>query len=117
MASHFQEDITGSRTTCFRPKPLFKPRPTIYAGGESAAAKDLIARKCDAYLMHGDPAAMVGEKIADMRARRAQNGLPPMSFGVAGYAIMRETEKEAKAERESPTFANRPVDSPTISNG
>jgi FMNH2-dependent dimethyl sulfone monooxygenase len=81
-----------------QPKPLSKPRPTIYAGGESAAAKDLIARKCDAYLMHGDPAARVGEKIADMRARRAQNGLPPMSFGVAGYAIVRETEKEAKAE-------------------
>ena len=79
---------------------LSKPRPTIYAGGESAAAKDLIAKKCDAYLMHGDPAARVGEKIADMRGRRGQNGLPPMSFGVAVYAIVRETEKEAKYESQ-----------------
>src|SRR5258707_10124612 len=31
------------------PKPVQRPRPTIYAGGESPPAKDLIARKCDAY--------------------------------------------------------------------
>src|SRR5947199_359562 len=37
------------------PKPLSRPRPTLYAGGESEAAKQLIARACDAYLMHGDP--------------------------------------------------------------
>jgi len=29
--------------------------PTIYAGGESDAAKTLISSKCDAYVMHGDP--------------------------------------------------------------
>src|ERR671929_1830836 len=34
-----------------QPKPLSRPRPVIYAGGESEAAKDLIARKCDAYVM------------------------------------------------------------------
>ena len=28
---------------------------TIYAGGESDAAKTMIARQCDAYVMHGDP--------------------------------------------------------------
>ncbi|MDQ6634738.1 MAG: LLM class flavin-dependent oxidoreductase, partial [Gemmatimonadota bacterium] len=37
------------------PKPARRPRPTIYAGGESEAAKTLIAAKCDAYVMHGDP--------------------------------------------------------------
>src|SRR3989440_11096620 len=37
------------------PKPVSRPRPTLYAGGESEAAKQLIARTCDAYLMHGDP--------------------------------------------------------------
>jgi FMNH2-dependent dimethyl sulfone monooxygenase len=81
------------------PKPASKPRPCLYAGGESAAAKDLIAEKCDAYLMHGDPPERVGEKIADLRGRRAKHaGLPPMKFGVAGYAIVRETEREAAEE-------------------
>ena len=73
-------------------------RPTFYAGGESDTAKNLIAAKCDAYLMHGDPPEIVGRKIADMRARREALGLPPMSFGVSGYAVVRDTDDEARRE-------------------
>jgi FMNH2-dependent dimethyl sulfone monooxygenase len=80
------------------PKPVSQPRPTIYAGGESTAAKELIAQKCDAYLMHGDPPERVAEKIADLKERRARHNLPPMKFGVAGYAVVRETEREAEDE-------------------
>ena len=82
-----------------QPKPLSQPRPTLYAGGESPAAKELIAEKCDAYLMHGDPPERVREKIADLRERRARHNLPPLKFGVAGYAIVRETEREAQDEQ------------------
>jgi FMNH2-dependent dimethyl sulfone monooxygenase len=80
------------------PKPISQPRPTLYAGGESPAAKELIAEKCDAYLMHGDPPERVREKIVDLRERRAKHNLPPLKFGVAGYAIVRETEREAQDE-------------------
>lgn len=80
------------------PKPVSKPRPTLYAGGESETAKNLIADKCDAYLMHGDPPEIVGKKITDMRRRRENAGLPPMTYGVAGYAIVRDSEAEAKKE-------------------
>ncbi len=81
-----------------QPKPVTKPRPTIYAGGESETAKNLIAKTCDAYVMHGDPPSRIREKIADMAARREKFGLPPMIYGVAGYSIVRNTEGEAKAE-------------------
>ncbi|MFO0801952.1 MAG: LLM class flavin-dependent oxidoreductase [Gemmataceae bacterium] len=81
-----------------QPKPATKPRPVIYAGGESEAAKNLIARTCDAYVMHGDPPERIKEKIADMRIRREKFGLGPMIYGVAGYSIVRNTESEAKAE-------------------
>jgi FMNH2-dependent dimethyl sulfone monooxygenase len=80
------------------PKPVSQPRPTLYAGGESPAAKELIAEKCDAYLMHGDPAERVGEKIKDLRERRAKHNLPPLKYGVAGYAVVRETQREAEDE-------------------
>jgi FMNH2-dependent dimethyl sulfone monooxygenase len=80
------------------PKPVSQPRPTLYAGGESPAAKELIAEKCDAYLMHGDPAERVGEKIKDLRERRARHNLPPLKYGVAGYAVVRETQREAEDE-------------------
>lgn len=80
------------------PKPVSQPRPTLYAGGESPAAKELIAEKCDAYLMHGDPPERVGEKIKDLRERRAKHNLPPLKYGIAGYAVVRETQREAGDE-------------------
>jgi FMNH2-dependent dimethyl sulfone monooxygenase len=81
-----------------QPKPLSQPRPVIYAGGESEAAKNLISQKCDAYVMHGDPPQKIREKIRDLSERRERWGLPPMQFGVAAYAIVRDSEKEAQAE-------------------
>jgi len=84
--------------TVLEPKPIRQPRPTIYAGGESDAAKNLIALKCDAYVMHGDTPEYVAAKIADMRERRERFGLPPMQYGVAGYAIVRDSEAEVKRE-------------------
>jgi FMNH2-dependent dimethyl sulfone monooxygenase len=81
-----------------QPKPITQPRPFIYAGGESDAAKELIAAKCDAYVMHGDPPQRIREKIADMSARRERMGLPRMTFGVASFFIVRDTEGEAKKE-------------------
>ena len=82
------------------PKPLRKPRPTIYAGGESEAAKNLIARDADAYVMHGDPPARITEKITDMRQRRERlsPGAQPLLFGVAGYVVCRHSEEEARRE-------------------
>ena len=81
-----------------QPKPLARPRPTIYAGGESEAAKEMIARLCDAYVMHGDPPDKIRRKIEDMSARRARHGLPSLKFGVAAYVIVRDTEEEAQRE-------------------
>jgi len=89
------------------PKPIARAdraRPTVYAGGESEAAKDMIARQCDAYVMHGDPPERIAPKIADMRRRREQTAealghdLPPLRFGVAGYVIVRDSEAQARAE-------------------
>ncbi len=80
------------------PKPATQPRPVIYAGGESEAAKNLIAQKCDAFVMHGDPPEKIREKVADMSERRERLGLPRMQFGVAAYAIVRDTEREAQQE-------------------
>ena len=94
------------------PKPVRKP--VVYAGGESEAAKTMIVNQCDAYVMHGDTVEVIAEKIADMRERRAKTGKPPMIFGMAAYAIVRDSEEEARAEvarittldPNAPGFAN-----------
>ncbi len=84
--------------TVLEPKPVRKPRPPIYAGGESEAAKRLITRECDAYVTHGDPVERVIPKVADIQQRRVALGLEPMLYGMAAYAIVRENEDHAQRE-------------------
>ncbi|HXS14081.1 MAG TPA: LLM class flavin-dependent oxidoreductase [Acidobacteriaceae bacterium] len=88
-------------------------RPTLYAGGESETAKNLIAAKCDAYLMHGDDPSTIAAKVADMKQRRAQHAdLPPLIFGVTGYCIVRDSEAEANREVDRITAQPDPAHSP-----
>ena len=89
-----------------QPKPVRQPRPVLYAGGESEAAKNLIARQCDAYVMHGDSPERVRAKVEDMSERRDRMGLGPMQFGVAGYAIVRHSHEEAQRELARITDVN-----------
>ena len=102
--THDRFSFEGERYTVkdaiLEPKPVSTPRPTLYAGGESEAAKSMIASQCDAYVMHGDPVEAIAPKIADMESRRAQAGGPDMQFGMAAYAIVRDSEAEAKKELE-----------------
>jgi len=95
------------------PCSLIPGRPTLYAGGESETAKNLIAAKCDAYLMHGDDPSTIAAKIADMKQRRANHPeLPPLIFGVTGYCIVRDSESEAQQEVERITSQPDPTKSP-----
>jgi FMNH2-dependent dimethyl sulfone monooxygenase len=94
----FAGDYYKIEDAVMQPKPIKKP--VIYAGGESEKAKDTIARLCDAYVMHGDEPAKVKTKIDDIKARREKLNLPPMIYGVAGYAVVRDSEAEVKKEIE-----------------
>ncbi len=69
--------------------PLLEFEHEFRADGEAAGADAEPA-----------PPLRLAEQIADMRRRRAATGLAPMVFGVAGYAIVRETEREAQQEIE-----------------
>ncbi len=69
-------DLEGA---VMEPKPA--RIPTIYMGGESPKAKEIISGK-----------------VTDMNARRSALGLPPLRFGVSGYVICRDTEQAAQAE-------------------
>lgn len=94
----FQGKYYQVKDNVLQPKPVTKPRPPIYAGGESEAAKDLIASTCDGYVMHGDSPERIAARIADLSERREKKGLPPMQFGVAAYSIIRDTEQKVKTE-------------------
>ncbi|NCD69754.1 LLM class flavin-dependent oxidoreductase [Mucilaginibacter agri] len=97
---NFEGKYYQVKDNVLQPKPVSDPRPPIYAGGESEAAKDLISSTCDGYVMHGDSPELIGKRIADMRERRDKKGLPPMKYGVAAYSIIRNSEQEVKHEIE-----------------
>jgi FMNH2-dependent dimethyl sulfone monooxygenase len=94
----FEGEFFRVEDAVLEPKPVQTPRPFVWAGGESPAGRDLIARRCDGWLTHGAPPEDVAPKVADMRRRREELGLPPLGFGAAGYVVVRDTEAEAEAE-------------------
>jgi FMNH2-dependent dimethyl sulfone monooxygenase len=81
------------------PKPVQRPNPILYAGGESERGKQTITSSCDAYVMHGGTVEEIARKIQDMKQRRAAAGKESLSaFGMAAYIVCRDTEEEAQAE-------------------
>ncbi|KUP08109.1 alkanesulfonate monooxygenase [Bacillus coahuilensis p1.1.43] len=81
------------------PKPVQKPHPVLYAGGESEKGKNTIIEHCDAYVMHGGTVSEIREKVNDMKQRRSKTTTIPLSsFGMAAYVICRDTEEEALEE-------------------
>ncbi len=85
------------RQATLAPKPHRSPHPTIYAGGESDAGKDLAASIADVYLLNGRPLEELAPIIVDMTGRAAVRGRT-LRYGTAAFVICRETEEAARAE-------------------
>jgi FMNH2-dependent dimethyl sulfone monooxygenase len=81
---------------------ILEPKPAkavdVYMGGESPRALDVIAQHGDAYVMHGDPPEVTGDRIRRISELRESAGKPPLRFGLSGFVIVRDTEAEARAE-------------------
>jgi alkanesulfonate monooxygenase SsuD/methylene tetrahydromethanopterin reductase-like flavin-dependent oxidoreductase (luciferase family) len=87
------------RNATIAPKPIQRPHPTIYAGGESEAGRDLAASVADVYLLNGRPLEELAPIIADLDRRAAERGRR-LRYGIAGFVICRPTEAAAQAELE-----------------
>jgi len=79
------------------PKPISRPRPVIYAGGESEAAKNLIAHDamptCCMAIRRIGFARNFRYAVAPRKTQLATD-----AYGVAAYVIVRSTEEEAQKE-------------------
>ncbi|SNT03712.1 LLM class flavin-dependent oxidoreductase [Rhodococcoides kyotonense] len=81
------------------PKPA--AIPPIFAGGESESGRESIATFADSYVLHGGTVDEVRTKIADMNTRSQRIHQRDMAeFGMSCFVIVRDTEKEARAELE-----------------
>lgn len=89
------------------PKPVQRPHPILYAGGESEKGKQIISSLCDAYVIHGHTVEEAKAKISDMKSRRKEAGREPFkTIGMAAYVISRDTEEEAQEELKRITTVN-----------
>jgi FMNH2-dependent dimethyl sulfone monooxygenase len=79
------------------PKPLTRPSPPIFQGGNSNAGREMAARLSDYYFMNGGSVEKIGEQIADVRRRAAKYGRT-VKFALNAFAICRPTEQEAMAD-------------------
>ncbi|MGY6655890.1 dimethylsulfone monooxygenase SfnG [Amycolatopsis sp. TRM77291] len=79
-----------------KPKPVGRPHPEIFQGGNSTAARKLAGRVSDWYFSNGKDFDGFSEQVAEVRGYAAKND-HTVRFGLNGFVIARETESEAKA--------------------
>jgi len=79
-----------------RPTGSYRPRPTIYLGGESEPARALAADHADVWFINGQSLDDVRGLIADVAGRPAANAR--LRYGLSAFVIARETDAAAEAE-------------------
>jgi FMNH2-dependent dimethyl sulfone monooxygenase len=83
-----------------KPKPLQKPHPEIFKGGNSRAAQENAGTISAWYFMIGNTPEGHRQQIENVQAIAAANGRR-MKFGVDAFIIVRDTEEEAQAVLEA----------------
>jgi len=78
------------------PKPISKPHPTIFQGGNSAAAREMAARVTDVMFINGGSVEYIADVIKDVKERAARYGrADKIRFAMNSFVISRDTEAEA----------------------
>ena len=91
----FRGDFYRFNNYSLKPKPI-DPLPEIFQGGSSRAARDMAARVSDWYFTNGNTPAEIRKQVDDIKSKAETNG-HSVRVGVNAFAIVRETEEEAKA--------------------
>ena len=91
----FRGDFYRFQDYSLKPKPI-DPQPEIFQGGSSRAARDMAARVSDWYFTNGNTPAEIRKQVDDIQGKARENG-HHVKVGVNAFAIVRDTEEEAKA--------------------
>lgn len=92
----FAGDFYRFRNYKLSPKPLQKPHPEIFQGGNSDDARNNGAEVSDWYFMNGNDLDGFRDQINDVKERAKKAGREnEVRFAVNGFVIVRDTEEEA----------------------
>jgi dimethylsulfone monooxygenase len=92
---NFRGDFYRFTDYSLKPKPA-QPLPEIFQGGSSRAARDMASRVSDWYFTNGNTPEGIKAQVDDIRAKAAVNG-HAVKIGVNAFAVVRDTEAEARA--------------------
>jgi FMNH2-dependent dimethyl sulfone monooxygenase len=103
-AGRFYRADRGSLPT----KSWRRPHPPLYTGSRSPAAKDIVARQCDAWFVSVEPGyrnweknlATIAADISDMRARAGTYGRA-IGYGMSCHVICADSEAQAHADADA----------------
>lgn len=93
----FKGDFYRINGAPLEPKPVQRPHPEVFQGGNSTAAREMAARVSDWYFMNGNSLDGIAEQIREVSGHAARHGRS-VKFAVNAFVICRETEDEALAE-------------------
>lgn len=93
----FHGDFYRINGAPLEPKPIQKPHPEVFQGGNSTAAREMAAAGSDWYFMNGDSVDGIAAQIADVKNRARQHGRDgQVKFAVNAFVIARPGEAEAR---------------------
>lgn len=95
----FAGDFYRFRDYSLRPKPL-EPRPEIFQGGSSRAARDMAARLSDWYFTNGNSVEEIRKQADDIN-QKARENQHQVKIGMNAFVIARPTEQEARAQLQA----------------
>ena len=93
----FKGDFFRINDAWLVPRPISKPHPEIFQGGNSKAARRMAGRYSDWYFLNGNSVENVKAQIDEVSAIAKQHGRR-VKFGLNGFVIQRNTEAEALAQ-------------------
>jgi alkanesulfonate monooxygenase len=76
-------------------KSIQKPRPLIYFGGASVAAKAVAAKEADIYMLWAETLELTKERINEVKALAAQENREFSGFSISFQVITGDTEEQA----------------------
>jgi len=96
----FKGDFYRINEGWLKPRPISSPHPEIFQGGNSKAARRMAAKHSDWYFLNGNSVEGVKEQIDEVRALAKAEGRS-VKFGLNGFVIQRDSEREALEQLEA----------------
>jgi FMNH2-dependent dimethyl sulfone monooxygenase len=82
------------------PKPIQKPHPPVWWGGESEESRRLVADLADGWLISASTLQGAEDKVMDMAKRLDKRGREEIQFSIPGRIYMGRTDEEARKRVE-----------------